>query len=414
MNPWSHTFIANGAILASGLASSVLAARFLGPEDRGLLAALIFWPHFMAGVGSLGLNEAIAIRTAKSGSASTPTSTILALSLALTVVLGCIGVWLLPSLLGSQRQDHLLFAQIYYLAFLPLTFVAMNFLAVSQGKLRFSEFNRQRVLQAAAYPVLLLAFWLTGHLTVETAALAVVAGTGIVAAVRLRLAKPWRESRPTVHEAAALLAQGARLHTSNLVIALSTQIDKMALIYLSTNVKLGLYAVATVAAGTAHSLIVQTYINVTLPTAAKSGINKESLREASLILRRLFLTLVSSSIVLILAMPIVIPIVFGDDYSGATEYAQILTVAFACTGMKRALLYLLRSWSMNRPGFLAEGCSALVLAIGVVPVLQRWDAIGLSLLVLTAQASGFLVLLYLALARTGLTVGQLTVPARDG
>lgn len=414
MNPWLHTFFANGTVVASGLVSSVLAARLLGVEDRGLLAALIFWPHFIAGVGSLGLNEAIAIRIARSGHTSTLTSTILALSLALALVLAILGVWLLPLVLGSIGSEHLLFAQIYYSTFLPLTFIAMNLLAVSQGQLAFREFNYQRVVQAAAYPVLLVVFWLTGYLTVESAAIAILAGTGVVAADRIRLVAPWRESWPSVREAGALMAEGARLHSSSLVMMLGAQIDKMALIYFSSKLELGLYTVAIVAAGTAQSLIVRTYVNVTLPRAAKSGLNQRAFDEVLPPLRRLFVFIGLSSLVLILAMPIAIRVVFGNEYLGAVPYAQVLTVACAFSGVKQALLYLLRSWSINRPGVLGEGGSALVLAVGAIPVLQQWGVIGLAFLVLVAHAVGFFVLFYFALCHTGLTLGRLIGAVHKG
>jgi O-antigen/teichoic acid export membrane protein len=413
VKPWRHTFLANGAIFASGLASGVIAARLLGAEDRGLLAAIIFWPHFVAGVAAMGLNEAIAIRTAKSGATESLRATTLALSLALALPLGTIGLLLLPHLLGESRQVYLPFTQIYFAAFLPLSFVAMNLLAIDQGEFRFHSYNIQRMIQAVAYPVLLVVFWIAGYLTVENAAIAAVAGTGIVALIRLWQAWPDLKNKPSLQEAAELLSQGTRLHATNLVMFLSMQIDKMALVLFSNDRQLGLYVVAVTAASAVQSLFVQTYLNIMLPTAAKSGSDLKNIETILAPLRRLFILILASTFLLILIFPYLLPLVFGKEYISAAPYAQVLAVAFALVGLKKAFVYLLRSWSKNRPGILGEGLTSLILIAGAYPSLQMWGVMGLSILILLAHAIGAFLLLYFLLKTTALSPRRMIGFARD-
>lgn len=414
MKPWRHTFLTNGVILASGLASGVIAARLLGVEDRGLLAALIYWPHFVAGVAAMGLNEAIAIRTAQSGTSNSLRATTMALSLGIAMPVGIIGLLLLPYLLGESRHAYLPFTQIYFVAFVPLSFVAMNLLAIDQGEFKFHSYNVQRVIQAVAYPVLLVALWLTGFLTVESAAVAVVSGTGIVALIRLWQAWPGLRTKPSLEEARELLIQGVRLHATNLAMFLAMQIDKMALVLFSNDTQLGLYVVAVTAASAAQSLFVQTYINIMLPTAAKSGSGSENVEVILGPLRKLMVLIVSATILMIVILPFVLPMVFGREYGAAVPYAQVLTVAFAFVGLKNVFIYLFRAWAKNKPGILGEGLASLILVIGAYPVLQIWGVMGLSFLMLLAHALGALVLLFFLLKTTGLSARRVFGFARWG
>src|SRR5580658_2961423 len=61
-SPWVFTFLTNALILAFGTFTGILTARLLHPEGRGALAAVLFWPEILAGVGICGLNEALVYR----------------------------------------------------------------------------------------------------------------------------------------------------------------------------------------------------------------------------------------------------------------------------------------------------------------------------------------------------------------
>jgi len=181
----------------------------------------------------MGLNEGIVIRIAKGGFSDTLTATTFAISLVLSLPIGLIGLFLMPFLLGESRHDYLLFSQIYFLAFLPVSFLAMNLLAIEQGKFKFHSFNTQRIIQAVAYPLLLLGLWFGGMLTVEHAAIAVLSGTAIVALLRIWYSRAGLKVLPSLQEASQLLVQSFRLHVVNIVMALSMQVDKMVLVLFS-------------------------------------------------------------------------------------------------------------------------------------------------------------------------------------
>ena len=67
MKTWQETLVTNGIIFGAGLVGGVLVARFFGPDDRGILAAVLYWPHFLAGITSLGINESLVVTVARDG-----------------------------------------------------------------------------------------------------------------------------------------------------------------------------------------------------------------------------------------------------------------------------------------------------------------------------------------------------------
>lgn len=407
MKPWYSTLFTNGIIFGSSLAGGVLSARYLGVENRGILAAIIYWPHFIAGIASLGLNEGIVISTAKSGSTATLRTTTFALSIVLSCIVGTIGLLSMPLLLGENRQDYLYFAQIYLLLFLPFTFLAQNFLAIDQGELSFRRFNTQRILEAVAYPLLLLVFWYTGHLTVTNAAISILSGTAIIAIMRVWNVKSSLLKYPSWKEAKRLLSISIRIHLVNLVGIISAQVDKMVLVLFASNIELGLYVVATTAAGSVIALFTQTYINIMLPTAAQYKNATDSIQEVIPPLRLLIGIIILSTVLLAFVIPFLIRLVYGIEFIMAGSYAQILLFAFALVGIKKALVYLLRAWKKNRPAVYGESLTALVLVSGANLSIQNWGTTGLCTLVVLSHATGTLLISYFFLKETNLSIKQL-------
>ncbi len=407
MKPWRSTFITNGVIVGAGLVGGVFAARFLGAEDRGLLAAIIYWPHFIAGIAAMGLNEGIVIYTARSGTSDTLRATTFTFSISLAFFVGVIGYFLIPYVIGESRQDYLLFTQIYLLVFLPVTYLAQNFLAIDQGEFNFRRFNCQRIIQAITYPILLLFLWLTGNLSVEFAAIAVLSGTAFVAILRGWDSRRGILKRPSIQETIHLLTVSIRLYIVNIIMALSVQVDKMVLVLFSSNTELGLYVVATTAAGAIVSLFVQTYINIMLPTAAQIGPELNNIQEIILPLRQLITVIILITLLLFFIIPYLVLLVFGFEFKTAGQYAQVLLLAFAFIGVKKVFVYLLRSWNENRPAILSEGVTAIIIIIGAYVTIKWWGTMGLCVLVVAAHALGAAAVIFCFFKITGLTARQL-------
>lgn len=233
-----------------------------------------------------------------------------------------------------------------------------------------------------------------------------LSGTVIIALLRVWNARSSLIKRLSLIEARQLFAISFRLHMVNMVTFLAMQIDKMVLVLFSSNAQLGLYVVAFTAAGAVPSLFVTTYINIMLPTAAKIGSKLENIEEILVPLRKLLGIIMIYSVLLVFFMPYLIYFVFGSEFKAAGNYAQILVLAFLFVGIKKVLIYLLRSWRLNRPAVLGEGLTAFVLIVGSYVAVHWWGTIGLCVLVLLAHAMGAALLSYYFLKITGLSLGR--------
>lgn len=391
MKIWQGTLVTNGIIFGAGLVGGVLVARFLGPDDRGILAAILYWPHFLAGLTSLGINESLVVTVARDGFSRRLLATACAVSLGLALLVAIVCIPALPLLLGQTRLDHLRFTQWYMLILLPCSFLSINLLAIEQGRMNFRSFNSQRILQAVVYPALLVALWFSKYLCIETAALAVLSGTVLVASQRLWHSRRALAARPDLACARQLLSQSWRLHLVNVVRSLATELDKMLLVFFAGNTQLGYYVVALAAASAMPSLLAQTFNNVMFPTAAKA--DKDG-NPAMVVkpLRRFILALALSSMVMALALPWLTRLVYGQEFIEAGRYAQILVFAFAVKSLRMVVVALLRSWRVHRVAFYGETVTALAMIIGGYPAIHFSGVIGLCLLLLFAQIAGMVVI----------------------
>jgi O-antigen/teichoic acid export membrane protein len=62
---WITTFGTTSISIMLSLVTSVLLARYLGPEGRGALLAIIFWPTMFLQIFNFSLNEATIIHVAQ-------------------------------------------------------------------------------------------------------------------------------------------------------------------------------------------------------------------------------------------------------------------------------------------------------------------------------------------------------------
>src|SRR2546427_4607878 len=128
------TFATEGFTVLLGILTGSLVARLLLPEGRGALAAVLFWPQLLAGIGFLSLGEAVTYRI---GILPERESLIRASSfwpaLAMSVVILAGGDLLIPFLFCGGRAHPWTLAP-FFLPFIPLNFLAFGLFSTHQGK----------------------------------------------------------------------------------------------------------------------------------------------------------------------------------------------------------------------------------------------------------------------------------------
>src|SRR5262249_721962 len=348
------TFATDSAVLLIGILTGSLTARLLLPEGRGALAAVLFWPQLLAGIGILSLNEAATYRI---GARPERTSIITASSLWLAVILAGVtmlaGYALVPFLLGEGRAPLVPLARIYLLVFIPFNFIVLSLLASDHGGLHFAFYNTLRLLVPLIYLLGLLALWATGRVSVAWVVAVNCAGTVLVTVVRLILLGSRIAMRPSWEEAKALLGFAGRFHLTSVLLLLAAQGDQLVVLTLWDNVAVGKYVVAftisssglAVVSSASHKVLFP-YLAQTTDPAMRTRLLTRGVRPAALLL-------VALSLPLALFMPWLVPLVFGPAFQDAAGPAWVLLIAYLFTALKTIVIQGLRGFGESRPGSIA-------------------------------------------------------------
>ncbi len=99
-------------IAAITMGTGIITARVLGPEGRGVFAAVTTWPQLLATLAVSGLNSAVVVRMRRHPeSAGAISAAGLLLSVMTSLLAIGVGVALMPVLMKSYGPSQIFFAQ---------------------------------------------------------------------------------------------------------------------------------------------------------------------------------------------------------------------------------------------------------------------------------------------------------------
>jgi O-antigen/teichoic acid export membrane protein len=380
------TFTTSILILLLNVITGIILARFLRPDGRGALAAALFWPHLIAGIGILSLNEAITYRTCQADSdvnKTVPSGFWLALLLAF--VSSLIGYMLLPYLLGKERSELILLSQIYILFFLPFHFIDLTMLSYDLGQLSFKRYNILRFMQPLIYLGGLVFIWLSNDVNVNNVAYVVLLSTFLSAVTRMLLENRNLLKKPAWNEMNKLIKTGWSFHTTNLVIFANSEIDRLIIIALLDNNKVGIYVVALTIASAGLGIISQTFKTVIFPYISKTErINEQRALIAESLRHVMFLLTLYTGLLIVIS-PWIIPFLFGKEFQQSIVPSIVLLIAFVPKALRNIIIYNLRGLGKVQPGTIAELLNLLVFVMLALPFINHFDLVGAGLALLISN-----------------------------
>lgn len=380
---WLWTFGASGLNLACGIVTGILAARFLLPEGRGVLAAITFWPGLFWSLGMFSVRDAVAQRIARS---APPDATLIASCLYLTLgmaTLTAAGAGLaLPYLLGEARRPFWLAAELYALSIIPLTSLAATLRAVDQGELRFVRYNFWGLSSSLIHLCGLVTLWALDLITVETALAAMWLGTGVTTLALLLCRARDLGGRPSRAEFNGLLRTTASFHSANLIFLLGSRVDRGVVMLFWGDAAVGLYVVALTWASAGLNTITFSFRTVLFPhlageanAARRRVLLANSIRYASCLLTMGTLALASLTSWLL-------PLLFGASFEEAVPVALALLAGGWPLALRQIAIHGLRGLGQVRPGTVAESIAILVFVACVWPLGHGLGLLGVALALL--------------------------------
>jgi O-antigen/teichoic acid export membrane protein len=336
------------------LVSGIVAARSLGVHDRGYLAVLVLVPVVITLVGSLGMPAAIPYFVARRPSDRAQViRAVLPVTAAQLVILTTVHVAVSRTLATPQTRPETAAMTISFL-FVPAMLINQLGLALLQGDRSFRVFNLIRVAPTIANAVVLAFLWGTGAATLVTVTgalvvLTLLGGVWAIAAARPRW-QPRTSREPTIRQLAWF---GLRGFIGSASPSETFRLDQLFVAGSLSTASLGLYVTASAFTNLVR-LVAQSIGMVAYPAVA-------SIRDLATGTRILWLhvlwvgTLTSAiAIVLVPAMPWLLPFLFGDPFAPAVMPAQVLVIGSVFLGVRRVLGDALRGLGLPGPSSVAE------------------------------------------------------------
>jgi len=405
-----ETLVARGLGLAVGVASSIVTARWLGAEGRGILATLAAVTGLVLQIGNLGLHSSNVYFIAREpGRAGAVLANALGTSLVMGVAGGaiCLGVfqgW--PAILGAIPRPLLLVT----CAVLPFQFLILFFQNALLGLGRVRAFNVFELVHRGAI-FLLLAIYLIGASGGAAGAVVLFgAGATVFGIVSVlycaRLVGIGRPDRPLL---AVMLGYGGRAWVACLLTFLIARVQVFLINAHAGVSATGTYSIALQIADT-MLLVPGTIGMILMPRiAAATAGDRAAITARVSRLAALAMTVLCGTAALVAAPGI--RLLYGPEFAGAIGPFLWLLPAVWASGLSGIL--------MNH--FAGDGLPSIVIgaplaALALNVLLNVWlvPVLGLTGAALAASASALLMLgLSLAsfLRRGGLPLRQALVPA---
>jgi len=383
------------------LVSGTLAARLLGPANRGYIAILAAWPSAIGQLGAVGMSLAATyfLSAGRVGGAD-----IIAL-LRRSALIQIITLTLVNSviILGYTLVSGapILLAACFSLTLLPATVCLDYGIAFLLGSRRHGAVSVMRILSPAVYAVgMLLLFVLhdrsvsaVAGLFAASATLAgvVALGSGVRAVLRIRVKDSLVNELGFGRARTAVLAFGRKGYVGYLSPVDSFRIDQLVVGFLISPRALGIYVVGS--AFTNFARIVATNIGLSATPEIAAYVTPLEQRHAvrrTLLLAGGLLTLVTAGLALFVI--VAIPVLFGREYKSSIPVAEILLVAGWLLSMKRVAVDAMRGAGEARVGTRAEIVNLALFLIACVPLGLLLGGPGVALALVFASAGGTVVL----------------------
>lgn len=399
-------------VFAILVAATIITARVLGPSGRGELAVLTLTATVAFVVGELGLGRAIVyyigggkLKVRETASSSLFCQIFIGLAIS-GILLLLTGFWRETIYAGIPR--HYLWMVI---AALPLLLITSSQLSVVQGLYKIPLFNLLNMLQPATFLLLLLLLTVAGGWHLEGAVIAWVAGyliafLGTILAVLRE--KGIGLSGVNLSAIKSLFSFGVKSYGGNFLKYLQYRFDVLIVAYLLSPAAAGYYIVATTVAEAIWQI--PNAVQVVLFPRIASLDESDARRWTPVVCRQTILLTGIACCVLFASASVLIPFIFGQEYSPSISPFVILLPG----------VFMLAIWKILHVDLIGQGFPLIysfTAAISVVTMvvldlifIPRWGINGAALACTISYSVSTVVIIYFYLRITKNHLVSLLLP----
>jgi O-antigen/teichoic acid export membrane protein len=414
----SVTLFASAGTFVVGAVTSVIVARALGPEGKGVFTLVFLLPALLASLGSFGLSAAnvFFLRRGQAAAGTLLSNGILfalAISLAVSAILALGWRWIAPAILPGVSPG---LAAIGILT-LPLALLMDYALSLLLGYQRLLRFNVAGFGAAAISLVFLAAALLLLRPDPAEAAVAkllatIVSAAVVLLALRGAAGRERFQLRPRLEVLRRSLSYGAREHLGNVAMFLAYRVDLFFVAAFAGAKAVGIYSIAVMLAEVFFYLP-NAISTVLFPRLAGSDLSRSGIEAARA-------TRVTSFVVgagALVSIPLVAPII-GFAFSSAflpaaPAYLALLPGIYALCLSKVLSPYF--TGAMGKPG-LAARAAIIAVAVNVplnVLLIPSFGIVGAAVASSIAYAVHAVLLVRLFMRHAGISLGSILVPRSE-
>ena len=379
------------------LVSGVLAARILGVEDRGYLALLVVFPTLCSQLFGMGFPQAITYQLAANPKELPAmirlTSQWYAWQIVAIMMAHGMILWLY-----LDRNSGLAPSTAYMTLIIGPAMLAVHYgLVILQGIGDYSRLVILRLFLPTAYALLLLPLFVLGTGDLHRVTLVWMISLVCAAILALQLVRSLKIPTTGSTSSVKRLSQKEMLKFGLKGLVGSTspmetfRLDQLAAGLILSSSALGLYVVGQ-AFGMLTHLVAQSASIVAYPTVVSRGDGKAG--QATVWRFFWAVTFINGvgAAILIVLVPLLIPLLFGQEFKEAIPVAQILLVGAALAASRRILVEGFRGLGKPQVSTIAEISMYPWLLTGGVLLVWQYGLQGLA----SAVTIGFLVSLSVA------------------
>lgn len=330
--------------------SGVIAARALGVEGRGTLAILWLIPLTLTLLGGIGVPQATTFYVAREHHNARD---VVRLSAQITLGLGVLLVlaYSLGLLLFATQSEAFTLGEGFLSVGLIPMFLAQNLgIATLLGLTRYRAFNLGRVVPPFLYAVTAVALLVANHSSLAWFLVVVLFSWGSSALITwtLVLRNLPSSAEPVQVTSGEIVKFGLKGVIGSVSPIDDIRVDQFVVGLLLDPRALGLY-VAALAFCNLPRFVAQSIGTVSFPRIASAP----SVRDAWALTGRSFriglIAIGCTVFALLVTMPTLLPLMFGDDFSEAVSFGRILLLAAFFLSVHRLLTELARG--LGHPGY---------------------------------------------------------------
>jgi O-antigen/teichoic acid export membrane protein len=363
-------------LVGLSMVTGILTARLLGPSGRGEFAIIILWPSILSALGSLGIKESLTyfqagrlIKSARLVGYAFVFATLQA------ILLMGIGYTILPLLVHAKGLELLHQARVY-LVFIPLNLLALYAIGILQGKLDIYSFNLVRSSVNIVHVILLCILWMLDLVTVWRVVMSLLIANAVtVSLAAFFILKNFGiEWKFDYYEIKKIFTYGIQNHIGTLSSLLNQRADQAIISILLPAEQLGWYSAAANISGVTRSAS-GAFSTLLFPRIAGADANDQKTILASYSRFNSTVTILIC-LGLMVAIPFLVPLLYGQAYLPSIWPAEILTVATVFVGVGQAWSSSFRGGGAPKVPAMAEMISLLITCAGMIVLLPYLGIIG--------------------------------------